>query len=71
MNFNTSCGSIISDEDGSLKIGDDGSRYSGECGAKGLDFPLCITSQYTQEVLFNSIANKQLVAPCDEFGDLQ
>ena len=71
MKFNTSWGSIRSGEDGSLKNGDDGSRYAGEWGAKGLDFPLCITSQYTQEVLFHSIVNKQLVAPCDEFGDLQ
>ena len=34
------------------------------------NFP-CITSQRTQEVLFHSIANKQLVALCDAFGDLQ
>ena len=39
MKFNTSWGSIRSGEDESLKIGDDGSRYYGELGAKGLDFP--------------------------------
>jgi hypothetical protein len=39
MKFNTSWGSIWPGKDGSLKIGDDGSRYSGGRGVKGVDFP--------------------------------